>query len=139
MASGIRNERSLGHQERKSSHVHGSVYAKALIRFVRNLVEGYVTLLQESTQFMFISIPSLLAIGFIAALVLYLLGQRKAGIILFGLMIIVTPLLWYGSFAMHGSIVMTIADILILSLLSSIGGIIIGVGLQYESGPRQGA
>jgi hypothetical protein len=92
------------------------------------------------TQTMFgISIPGVLAVCFIAALVLYLLGLRRAGIILFGLMIIITPLLWYGSFAMlHGSIVLTIADILILSLLSSIGGIIIGVGLLYEPGSKQG-
>lgn len=86
---------------------------------------------------MAISIPGLLAVGFIAALVLYLLGQRQAGIILFGLMIIITPLSWYGSFAMQGSLLMSIGDILILSLLSSIGGIIIGVGLQYKSGLKQ--
>jgi len=86
---------------------------------------------------MTISIPSVLAIGFIAALVLYLLGQRKAGIVLFGLMIIITPLSWYGSFAMQGSILMTIGDILILALLSAIGGIIIGVGLLYRSGLKQ--
>ncbi len=96
-----------------------------------------MTLLQESSQFMAISIPGLLAVGFIAALVLYLLGQRQAGIILFGLMIIITPLSWYGSFAMQGSLLMSIGDILILSLLSSIGGIIIGVGLQYKSGLKQ--
>jgi hypothetical protein len=85
----------------------------------------------------FISIPGLFAVGFIAALVLYLLGQRKVGMVLFGLMIAITPLSWYSSFAMQGSILMTIGDILILALLSAIGGIIIGVGLQYESGLKQ--
>lgn len=84
------------------------------------------------------SAVGILAIGFIAVLVLWFLGRRSASTILLGLMTVITPLTWYGSLLMlYSSFQMTLVDVLVLALLSAIGGIIIGVGLQYKSGLKQ--
>jgi hypothetical protein len=93
-----------------------------------------------------VSIPGLLMMGFGIALVFLILGYREKadisksrrligiGLDLLGLMVIVTPLSWYGMWAITtGLVQMTVLDILILTVFSALGGLIIGVAL-----PRQG-
>jgi hypothetical protein len=91
-----------------------------------------------------INIPSLLVIGFVIALVLIYYGRGKGkdnpsyytlmgtGIVLLGVMIMIVPLSWYGSLALiQTSVEMLSSDILILTVLSTIGGIVIGYGLIF--------
>jgi hypothetical protein len=92
--------------------------------------------------FVGVNLPALLIIGFVIATIMLILGfvekknpPRKkklmaAGTILMGIMVVAVPLTWYGYWAITmGSILMTIADILIIAFLSILGGIIITLGI----------
>jgi drug/metabolite transporter (DMT)-like permease len=92
-----------------------------------------------------ISMPGLLAIGYVVALVLLFLANReredlnrksilaKSGVILIGIMIAITPLSWYGYYAAtDGSIAMALYDLAIVSMCCIFGGIIIGAGLRAK-------
>ena len=99
-----------------------------------------------TTQTMFVlSLPSLLALGFIVAVVLLMMGYRetqlpgrantlfKAGLVLLGVMTALTPILWYSYGAMwSGDLLMRISDIFILGLGALLGGIVIGAGLLFR-------
>lgn len=91
-----------------------------------------------------INIPSLLAIGFIIAILLIYYGRGKgksnpsyftligSGIMLFGIMVVLVPLSWYGTLTLvRPSFEMLFGDILILAFLSTLGGIVIGYGLSF--------
>jgi len=92
---------------------------------------------------MAVSLPALLALGFIVGLVLLGLGllevkkaKRRAHLIaagatLLGVMTVVTPLTWYGYWAfLVGVVVMGLGDLLILALLALFGGLLIAFGIQ---------
>jgi len=90
-----------------------------------------------------ISIPSLLALGFLIGMVLLILGYREeinlrrrnllmgSGLGIIGIMVLLTPLSWFLYLAAiyGGTVIMTSSDIVILSILSFAGGIIMGVGI----------
>ena len=91
-----------------------------------------------------INFPSLLALGFIIAILLIYYGRGKgtgtpsyftligSGIMLFGMMIVMVPLSWYGTLILvRPSFEVLFSDILILTFLSTLGGIIIGYGLIF--------
>jgi len=91
-----------------------------------------------------VSIPGLLIMGFGIALVFLILGYREGadiskrrrftgiGLDLLGLMMIVTPLSWYGMWAITSGLAqMTILDILLLTVFAALGGLIIGVSVVY--------
>jgi FtsH-binding integral membrane protein len=90
-----------------------------------------------------VSIPALLGFGFIVGIVLVLLGlveqknqQRRAhlmaaGVIVLGIMSVVTPLLWYGYPALlTGVVVLNLGELVILTLLALISGLLIAYGIQ---------
>jgi Ca2+/Na+ antiporter len=90
-----------------------------------------------------VSAPALLALGFIIGIVLVVVGllEQKnrtrrahlmaAGVLLLGIMSIVTPLLWYGYPAfLTGVVVMTLGELVILTLLALVGGLLLAYGLQ---------
>jgi len=92
---------------------------------------------------MTVSLPALLALGFIVGLVFLVLGLLKAkqgkrrahliagGATLLGVMTAVTPLTWYGYWAfLGGVVVMSLGDLLILALLALFGGLLIAFGIQ---------
>lgn len=92
-----------------------------------------------------VNIPSLLVLGFGIAILFLVLGFReradfskrsmfiRIGLDLLGLMVIVTPLSWYGTWALTSGLVhMTILDILIVTVFTALGGLIIGVSVVYE-------
>ncbi len=90
-----------------------------------------------------ISIPPLLALGFLIGMVLLILGYREeinlrrrnllmgSGLGIIGIMVLLTPLSWFLYLAAiyGGTVIMTSSDIVILSILSFAGGIIMGVGI----------
>jgi len=90
-----------------------------------------------------VSLPALLALGFVVGLVLLVLGllemkkgKRRAHLIaggttLLGVMSVVTPLTWYGYWAfLGGVVVMGLGDLLIVALLALFGGLLIAFGIQ---------
>jgi len=103
-------------------------------------------MLQDAVRAEFIiNVPALLMIGFAIAVLFLVIGYRervdlskrersiRIGLVLLGLMVIVTPLSWYGSLAIVDSVVqMGIGEIVILTTLVTIGGIIIGASLQFD-------
>lgn len=89
-----------------------------------------------------ISIPALLALGFLIGMVLLILGYREkinlrrrnllmgSGLCIIGAMALITPLSWFLYLAyIYGTVIMTSGDIVILGILAFTGGIIMGVGL----------
>jgi hypothetical protein len=91
-----------------------------------------------------ISLPSLLMFGLIIAIALIFYGRSKGkensgyytligiGISLLGIMVVISPLFWYGYWALTGtSVEMLFSDILILDFISAIGGILLGYGLMF--------
>jgi len=95
--------------------------------------------MQEMQQMFAISPVGILAAGFAAAILLIAIGFReksdysskvkliRAGGILLGLMMIATGLSWFGYIASTSSTSLTFEDVVILTLVSSIGGVISGV------------
>ena len=95
--------------------------------------------MQESQQMFVISPVGILAAGFVIAVLLIIIGFReksdysrkvkliRAGGILLGLMIIATGLTWYGYLAFTSSTPLALEDVVILTLVSSIGGLISGI------------
>ena len=102
-------------------------------------------MLQDGSETMFIiSVPALLMIGFAVAVLFLVLGYRervdlskrersiRIGLVLLGLMVIVTPLSWYGFLAIvAGAVQMRIGEILVLTTLAALGGVIVGVGMYF--------
>lgn len=95
--------------------------------------------------FVGVSMPALLILGFVIAIILLIFGfmEKKnplrkkrllaAGTILFGIMIVAVPLSWYGYWAIaSGGILVNISDIVIITFLSLIGGIIISFGIEFN-------
>jgi hypothetical protein len=91
-----------------------------------------------------INIPSLLALGFIIAILLIYYGRGKgtsnpsyfsligSGIILLGIMVVMVPLSWYGTLTLvRPGFDILFSDILILTCLSTLGGILIGYGIIF--------
>jgi len=89
---------------------------------------------------MFVISPlGILAFGFMIAILLIIIGFReksdylrkvkliRAGGILLGLMMIATGLTWYGYPASTSSMPLILEDVVILTLVSSIGGLISGI------------
>jgi uncharacterized membrane protein len=91
-----------------------------------------------------VSVPAVLAVGFIIGIVLLVVGlleqkdrtQRAhltgAGALLLGIMTVATPLLWYGCWPLlTGSvIIMSISEIAVLTLLGLVSGVLITYGIQ---------
>jgi hypothetical protein len=85
------------------------------------------------------SAVGILGLGFVIAIVLLILGlmektdyskrvrMSRAGGILLGLMVIATGLTWYGYVVLTSSIPLTIVDVVILTLVAAIGGLISGI------------
>ena len=93
-------------------------------------------------QMVSISIPSLLALGFLVGMVLLILGYRErtdvqrrnrfmgSGLSIIGIMTLLTPLSWFLYLAnRYGTVIMTSSDIAIFAMLAFAGGIMMGVGL----------
>lgn len=91
-----------------------------------------------------INIPSLLALGFFIAILLIYYGRGKgtsnpsyftligSGIMLLGIMIVMVPLSWYTTLTfVRPGFDFLFSDILILTFLSTLGGIAIGYGLIF--------
>jgi hypothetical protein len=91
-----------------------------------------------------INFPSLLALGFIIAVLLIYYGRGEgvgnpsyftlvgSGIVLFGIMIVMVPLSWYGSLKLaRPSFEILFSDVLIMIFLSTFGGIVTGYGLTF--------
>ncbi len=102
-------------------------------------------MLQDGPRAEFIiNVPALLMIGFAVAVLFIILGYRervditkreksiRIGLGLLGLMVIVTPLSWYGSWAIvSGVIQMTMGEMAILTTLAALGGVVVGVGMHF--------
>jgi hypothetical protein len=102
-------------------------------------------MLQDGPRAEFIiNVPALLMMGFAVAVLFIILGYRervditkreksiRIGLGLLGLMVIVTPLSWYGSLAIIGGVVqMRIGEILLLTTLAALGGVIVGVSIYF--------
>ncbi len=105
-------------------------------------IGGLVTLQESQVMFAF-SGPGILGIGFVIAILLIVIGFRerteyhrrvrflRTGGILFGVMIIITGTTLYGYLATTIMTPMTFQDVLILSGISSFGGLIIGISIYY--------
>jgi hypothetical protein len=88
-------------------------------------------------------------IGFVIAILLIVMGFRekrdyarkvrlvRAGGVLLGLMIIATGLIWYGYLASVAVVRLDFEDVFMLTLLSSIGGLIIGISSYIPIGQLQ--
>ena len=103
--------------------------------------------MQQTEQQVMIGInfPSLLALGFIIAILLIYYGRGKgannpsyftligSGIMLFGIMIVMVPLSWYGywTLARPNFFNILFSDVLIIIILSTLGGIVLGYGLTF--------
>jgi len=93
--------------------------------------------MQTETQ-VIVPILPLLMMGCIIGVVILILGlaQKKNmltgfGVFLVGLMIAITPYVWFGYRAIEeNGILMKFSDITIITVLSVIGGIIISTGLR---------
>jgi len=100
---------------------------------------GGIVAMQEMQQMFAISPVPILTAGFMIAILLIVIGFReksdysrktrlmRAGGILLGLMIIATGLTWYGYLASTSSTPLALEDVVILTLVSSIGGLISGI------------
>ena len=102
-------------------------------------------MLQDAVRAGFIIyVPALLMIGFVIAVLFLVLGYRervdlskrersiRIGLVLLGMMVIVTPFSWYGYLAIvAGAVQLGIGVMVILTTLVSIGGIFIGASLQF--------
>ncbi|TFG29277.1 hypothetical protein EU527_16150 [Candidatus Thorarchaeota archaeon] len=94
---------------------------------------------QQVQQMFSFSGIGILGLGFLIAIVLLVLGliektdyskrvrMIRAGGILLGLMVISAGLTWYGYLAVSSSVLLTFGDVIVLTLVSSIGGLISGV------------
>lgn len=89
-----------------------------------------------------VSIPFLLAFGFLLGMLLLILGYRErvdvlrrnrllgSGLSIIGIMTLLTPLSWFLYLAnRYGTVIMTSSDIVILAMWAFTGGIIMGVGI----------
>lgn len=95
--------------------------------------------MQEMQQMFAITPVPILAAGFIVAILLIIIGFRersdysskvrliRAGGILLGLMMIATGLTWFGYLTSTSSTPLTFEDVVIPTLVSSIGGLISGI------------
>ncbi len=87
--------------------------------------------------------PGILGIGFVIAIILIILGYRekedflkkvryvRSGGILFGIMILISGLIVYGYLVATMAYSLTLGDVMILTLVSSLGGLIIGIAGYY--------
>ena len=103
---------------------------------------GIVTLQEQQVMFGF-NAPGILGTGFLIAILLIVIGLRekddfhkkvrylRSGGILFGIMIIATVFIVYAYLAMTVTLIMTLGDVTILTLVSSLGGTIIGISGYY--------
>ena len=98
---------------------------------------------QEAQQMFGISAIGILGMGLVIVIVLLVIGLREkedvfrkerfiraAGVVL-GVLIIVTGLSWYGTVAARATTPMTFEDVLILTGISSIGGLISGISCYF--------
>ncbi len=98
----------------------------------------------QDAQVMFgFSAPGILGIGYFIAIILIVIGLRekddfqkkvrylRSGGILFGIMIIVTIVAIYAYLVTTLMLIMTLPDVITLALVSSLGGLIIGVSGYY--------
>jgi uncharacterized membrane protein YesL len=95
--------------------------------------------MQEMQQMVGFSAIGILGIGFGIAIILLILGLLeksnhskkvhliRAGGFLIGLMIIITGLMWYFPLATAGTHILVFEDILSLTVISSLGGLVSGV------------
>ncbi|MHA2142829.1 MAG: hypothetical protein ACXADD_15190 [Candidatus Thorarchaeota archaeon] len=100
-------------------------------------------MLQEVQVMAGLSAPGILGFGFFIAVLLIIIGIReredyprrvryiRSGGILFGLMIVVTGFTVYGYLVAVIGLIMTLQDVIILTMVSSIGGLIIGISGYY--------
>ncbi|TFG13126.1 hypothetical protein EU537_07390 [Candidatus Thorarchaeota archaeon] len=92
---------------------------------------------------MTISMPSVLALGYLIALIFFILGFREDqdfvkksrmygyASVTFGLMLIITIVSWFGSLAaFSGQVPMYLSDIILLSGISFIAGMSMLYGIQ---------
>lgn len=91
------------------------------------------------------NIPSILALGFILAVVLMVLGYResqtpsranllfRAGLTFLGVMIALTPMVWYVYLELYlTGFVMSLSDMAIFGLGMFSGGTVTGVGATFR-------
>ncbi|MFX1266146.1 MAG: hypothetical protein ACFFH0_12240 [Promethearchaeota archaeon] len=100
-------------------------------------------MLQEMEVMATLSIPGILGLGFFIAILLIIIGIReredyprrvryiRSGGILFGIMIVVTGFTVYGYLVAVRGLIMNLQDVIILTLVSSIGGLITGISGYY--------
>jgi uncharacterized membrane protein len=98
---------------------------------------------QEIQQMFGVSGVGILVVGFGIALLLIVIGFRekkdylkrvrflRAGGILLGLMFIVTGVTWYGYLVVTTSTPLTLGDVISLTGISSVGGLIIGISSYF--------
>jgi len=102
--------------------------------------------MQEAQQMFSINGFGILGMGLVIIIVLLVIGFREkdnilrkirfyrvAGILL-GLLIIVTGFTWFSYLAGTAITFLTIEDVIILTSLSSIGGLISGISCYYDFG-----
>ncbi len=94
---------------------------------------------QEMQQMFGVSVVGILGLGFVIVILLVILGllekndyskrvkMIRTGGILLGIMIIATGLIWYGILVATPSTSLTLGDVVLLTLDSSIGGLISGI------------
>ncbi len=93
-----------------------------------------------------VSMPFILAIGFLIGIVLLVLGYRETedrprrnrlmgtGTIVIGIMIPVTPLSWYGYGAFTAALVVGIVELFIIALALVLGVVLMYVGARIYTG-----
>ena len=92
-----------------------------------------------------VPIPLLLALGFLIGIILLIIGYRETadlqrryhlmgiGVIFIGIMIPVTPLSWYGYWAVTTGIILGLIDIAIIAIALIAGIILIYGGFRIYS------
>ncbi len=98
---------------------------------------------ETSQALTIVSIPMILLVAWVVAAVTLGFGvlkrQRRfvqAGVVLAGLMTLVTPLAWYAYAAAHPDVyTIGVADVVILGLLAFLGGAVLRSGLNVPA-PR---
>lgn len=92
-----------------------------------------------------VNIPSLIIIGFLIGIILIIVGNRerddmsrrnkflRSGIIVVGIMIPVTPISWYGYWALSSSVTLMLLDYIIIAVAIVIGILVIVQGFRSTS------